>query len=229
MDTNRPLSSALTSSFPEVLRVQFKDGGGERDVSVRALQGLGTASPYLTPSKIRDLWMEYSKHDVLFSDYTRGKLEPFVMALLNPRTFWLELFDNSRGEAIGITMLSDIIPLYEAKGHFAFWDKIGSGKEPLIWALMELCFSEFDLHRMSAETPVYQRGTIRTINRLKFRQEGEKVEAVFYKGHWVNTLLFGITREEFEGIEDERHPIRQREIRDSNGDSGRREGSLERD
>ena len=166
MDTKQPLLSALTSSFPEVLRVQFKDGGGDRDVSIRALQGLGTASPYLTPNKIRDLWVEYSKHDVLFSDYTRGKLEPFVMALLNPKTFWFELFDNSRGEAIGIAMLSDIVPLYEAKGHFAFWDKIGSGKEPLIWGLMELCFSEFDLHRMSAETPVYQRGTIRTIKRL---------------------------------------------------------------
>ena len=60
MDTKQPLSSALTSSFPEVVRVQFEDKGGDKDVSVRILQGLGKASSYLTPSKIRDLWAEYS-------------------------------------------------------------------------------------------------------------------------------------------------------------------------
>ena len=218
MHTKQPLSSVLTSSFPEVARVAFKDKGGEKDVSVRVLQGLGQATPYLTPSKIRDLWIEYSQHDVLFSDYTMGKLEPFVISLINPRSFWFELFDNISGKAIGLAMLCDIIPQFDAKGHFAFWDRIGSGKEPLIWELMELCFQEFDLHRMSAETPGYQRGTIRTIKRLGFKNEGERTESVYYKGRWMNTLLFGITREEFERIEDERHPVRKRNLRDSTGD-----------
>ena len=73
MATKLTLQSALNSSFPEILRTQFEDKGGERDVSARILQGLGTASRYLTPVKIKDIWVEYSKHDVLFSDYTQGK------------------------------------------------------------------------------------------------------------------------------------------------------------
>lgn len=192
-------------------------------MSVRALQGFGQASSYLTPAKVRDLWIEYSAHDVLFSDYTKGKVEPFILSLLSPRSFWFELFEVNQGKPIGLAMLSDIIPQYDAKGHFAFWDKIGAGREPLVWELMDICFDEFDLHRMSVETPAYQRGTIRTIKRLGFRPEGEKKEAIYYKGHWVNTVLFGITREEFERIEDERHPIRRREV----GDSYRDEGSDE--
>ena len=182
--------------------MQFSDRGGDRDVSVRVLQGLGQASHYLTPSKIRDLWVEYSKHDVLFSDYTQGKVEPFVMALVNPRSIWFELFDLSVAKAIGIAALSEIIPEYDAKGHFAFWDKIGSGREPLIWELMDICFDDFSLHRMSTETPVYQKGTIRSIKRLGFVQEGVRREGVFHKGSWVDMALFGITREELRRIRD---------------------------
>ena len=220
MDTKQRLSSALTSSFPELFRLPFTDRGGERDVSVRVLQGLGRASSYLTPAKIRDLWIEYAKHDVLFSDYTVGKVEPFVTAIFNPRSFWFELFDLNKSKAIGLAMLTDIIPQYDAKGHFAFWDKIGSGRETLIWELMEICFDEFDLHRMTVETPAYQRGTIRSIKRLGFTHEGEKREGVFHKSTWINMMLFGITREELRRVKDVGRPVRGREEWHSNRDEG---------
>jgi len=210
--------SALTSSFPEIARVKFTDRGGERDVSVRVLQGLGTASKYLTPNKIRELWLEYSKHDVLFSDYTRGKVEPFITSILNPRSFWFELFDNESSRPIGIASITDIIPKYDAKGHFAFWDRIGSGREKLIWTLMDICFQEFDLHRMSAEIPAYQRGTIRSTKRLGFSQEGEKKESIFHKGAWMNTIIFGITVDEFKEVTNVGYPIRGREVRNSDRD-----------
>lgn len=217
MDTKERLLSALTSSFPEVARVKFSDRGGDRDVSIRVLQGLGTASSYLTPAKVRDLWKEYSKHDVLFSDYTMGKVEPFITAILNPRSIWFELFDLTTSKAIGIASLSEIIPHYDAKGHFAFWDKIGSRREPLVWQLMDICFDDFALHRMSAEAPAYQRGVIRAIKKLGFSQEGEKVEGVLYRGKWSNVLMFGITREEFRRIKDVGHPIRRGEVRNPKG------------
>ena len=229
MDTKQRLSSALTSSFPELFRLPFTDRGGERDVSVRVLQGLGRASSYLTPVKIRDLWIEYAKHDVLFSDYTVGKVEPFVTAIFNPRSYWFELFDLSRSKAIGLAMLTDIIPQYDAKGHFAFWDKIGSGREKLIWELMDICFDEFDLHRMTVETPAYQRGTIRSIKRLGFTHEGEKREGVFHKSTWINMMLFGITREELRRVKDVGRPVRGREERHSNGDEERGKDSSGRD
>lgn len=229
MDTKQRLSSALTSSFPELFRIPFTDRGGERDVSVRVLQGLGRASTYLTPMKIRDLWIEYAKHDVLFSDYTVGKVEPFVTAIFNPRSYWFELFDINKSKAIGLAMLTDIIPQYDAKGHFAFWDKIGSGREKLIWELMDICFDEFDLHRMTVETPAYQRGTIRSIKRLGFSFEGEKREGVFHKSAWINMMLFGITREELRRIKDVGRPVREREERNSHGDEESNRDSSGRD
>jgi len=209
------LFEVTQSAFPEIFSLRLEDRGGEREVSVRVLQYLGTTPGYLTPAKIRDLWKEYSKHDVLFSDQTRGDVETFVLALMDPKAVWFEFFDITNAKNIGVASLTDIIPLYDAYGHFAFWDGIARGREDLIWELMSVCFEEFGLHRISVEIPVYQKGAIRMIGRLGFKEEGERREVVLYNGKWVNTKLFGLTVAELEEVYSERHAIRKGSIGDS--------------
>lgn len=195
-------SSGVTSSFPEIFSMDLEDRGGHHHFSVRLLQEFGEKTPYLTPEKIQELWTEYQKHDVLFSDYTRGKFEPFLLLLMDERSVWLEVYDETNDIPAGVMMASNVIPKFDARGHFTFWDGGGSGREPLTLKAMGWFFDRFDLHRMTARVPVYQRGVIRYIERLGFKKEGEMREAAPYKGEWVPLAFFGILRREFEEVYD---------------------------
>ena len=65
---------------------------------------------------------------------------------------------------------------------------------------------KYDLQRVSAEVPAYQKGTIRIIKRLGFQQEGIRRNGVIYKGEWVDQILFGMLREEIITVEVEDGP-----------------------
>lgn len=196
-----PLREA-TSSFPEIFQLGLEDRKGRHRVSVRLLQEFGEGNEYLSPEKIQELWMEYQKHDVLFSDYTKGKLEPFLMVLMDDRSVWFEVYDLTFEKPIGVMMISNVVPGFDARGHFAFWDGVGSGREELVWRMMEWFFDKYNLHRMTARVPPYQRGVIRFVERLGFKKEGEMREAAPYKGEWVPLELFGILLREFKEIYD---------------------------
>ncbi len=167
-------------------------------LSARLLQELGKADGYLTPGKIQELWEEYRKHDVLFSDYTEGKVEPFLDLLLSSSSIWWEIFSLVEEKPIGVMCATRIIPHFEANGHFAIWSGKARGKEKLILETMRWLFDRYDLHRMTAEVAAYQRGVVRFVERLGFTREGEKREAVVKDGKWLGLELFGMTREELE-------------------------------
>ena len=47
-------------------------------LELRVLHELGqTTDGYLNPKKVGELWDEFQKHDVLFTEHTAGKFEPF--------------------------------------------------------------------------------------------------------------------------------------------------------
>lgn len=163
---------------------------------VRLLHEFGATDGYLTPEKISELWQLARKFDVLFSDYTVGKIEPFLHILLNPRSVWLEILRND--EPVGVAYISHVNPKFDAKGHFAFWDSKAGGRAPVIWGIMEWMFQRYDLRRISAEVPPYQSGVIRFIKALGFVQEGERRDAVIYRDRWYPLIEFGILRYEFE-------------------------------
>lgn len=168
---------------------------GEQMLRVNMLRE-GPQNYEMTPFKIRDLWVEASKHDVLFSDYTAGKLEPFIDVLMNPRGVWLEIVHGEK--IIGAAYLSDVIPGFDASAHFTFWDSVASGREPLVLYLLEFVMDRYKLHRVSAKVPVYQKGVIRFVERVGFKREGTIRELIPYKGKWLNAALYGILRPEVE-------------------------------
>lgn len=170
---------------------------GEQHLQLNLLRE-GPANYSITPEKIRDLWVEASKHDVLFSDYTEGKLEPFIDVLMDPRGVWFEIVED--GQILGAMYLSDVIPGFDAVGHFTFWDSIASGREPLALYAMEFVMDRYNLHRLTAKIPVYQKGTIRFTERLGFKREGKIREAVPHKGKWMPMYSFGILRSEVDDM-----------------------------
>lgn len=190
----------MSGSIIEHLSAVVEDRTGEYLMEARLLQRFGEPSPYLTREKITELWRTSSQHDVLFSDHTEGKVEPFLDTLFNPRAVWYELFHTEEQAPVGVAYISRVIPMFDADVHLAIWDGVASGRQPIAWELMDHTFEEFRLQRLSAAIPIYQSGTIRFVKKLGFKEEGQKREAVVRKGEWYPQVLFGITRAEMKEI-----------------------------
>lgn len=150
----------------------------------------------LTPEKIADLWRVFREHTVLFSDDTEGKFMPFFLVLMDPRGVWFELRIKGSEQPVGVVYVTAVKPGHEADGHFAFWDSVGSGREPLALFAAEWIMDRYRLHRLSAHVPQYQSGTRRFIERLGFTREGVKREAVLHKGERTALISYGILRSE---------------------------------
>lgn len=178
-----------------VLEIPCADRLGEEKYEAELLWE-GGRNFGLTPYKIRDLWLESKDYDVLFSDETKGKFKPFFYTLVNPAATWFEVRRRGDDTPRGLVYFTQIIPHFDAQGHFTFWDKIAGGREPFILFLVEWIMDRYSLHRISAQVPPYQAGVIRFIKRLGFEQEGEIREAVNYKGRKFPLILFGMTKDE---------------------------------
>lgn len=151
--------------------------------------------------KIADLFIESSKHEVLFSDETNGDLGAFIDIFLNPRAVWLEVIREEDNMNVGAMYLTDVTLGYDALGHFTFWDGIARGREELVLKGMKWAFDRYRLERMTSEIPAYQSGVIRFARRLGFIEEGRRRHGVRRKGDWVDQIVFGILREELYGRE----------------------------
>lgn len=189
-------STSMQSDSLTVVEIPCEDRGGEDIYQANLLREFDK-NLALDSFKIRDLWAEFRKHDVLFSDYTAGQLLPFVAVLLDPRGVWLEVVRKTEPERpVGVAYITAVKPGHEADAHFAFWDSRGRGREPLVLFLAEWVMDRYHLHRLNAAVPAYQHGVLRFTERLGFRREGAKREAVLYKGSRGPLILFGILRDE---------------------------------
>lgn len=165
-------------------------------VSIRLIHEFAQGDVH--PDKLRDLWMEFRKHDVLFSDQTKGKFAVFFDSFRDPRSVWSELVREEDQKVMGVMMMNKIIPGFDAFGHFAIWNGKARGKEILIHDALAWAFDRYKIHRMTAEVPAYQSGVIRFVKRLGFMKEGVKREGVVKDGSWIDLTMFGITVTELE-------------------------------
>ena len=175
--------------------LSIPEGRAAGEYSVTLLKGNGHND--LTPEKIKELWKQAERHPVLFSDHTEGQLEPFLDLLYRPDSVFFEIYRDDEQRPVGLLFVDQIIPMFDLRGHFAFWDSVGAGREPLIRIAMNWLFETYKVKRISAEIPENQRGTISFTKKLGFTQEGKRRACVVYKGDWVDEVLFGILREEF--------------------------------
>jgi hypothetical protein len=181
----------------EIAKIECTDRRtGTHVYQINVLSEMGKRTELFTNDKIVQLWSEASQHEVLFNDFTAGKIEPFILLMLNPRAVWIEFVRLTDRRAVGVGYLTEVIPNFDALAHFSFWDSIARGREPLVQATMAWFFDRYNLHRLSVEVPPYQSGVIRFIKRLGFVQEGERREAIVHKGKWMPLELFGILKDD---------------------------------
>jgi len=179
---------------PVITREEILKGKAPGTYEVRLLKEAGNS--FLTPEKLREIWMEAKHHDVLFDDQIDGKAKPFLHVLSAPNSTWFEVYHIEQNKPVGMLYMNRILPCFDGFGHFAFWDNVGAGRENLILETLRYVMKKYELPRVSTEVPVYQRGTLRMVKRLGFMKEGERRNGVLYKGKWMNQALFGMLREE---------------------------------
>jgi hypothetical protein len=184
-----------------VIKVRCSDRTGAHEYSVHLMHEFGVATPRLVPRKVADLWAEVSKHSVLFSDHTMGEVEPFLAVLFNSASVWMEVVRETDGQIVGVIYITHVIPRFDCKGHFIFFDGKARGRERIFHEVMQWIIDRYGLRRISCEAPPYEPGLLRFIERrLKMKLEGTKREAVLYKNEWYPLKMFGITRDEVADI-----------------------------
>lgn len=187
---------------PDILKVQCSDRSGTHWYTVRLIHEFGIFTrTFDTREKVEatlaDLYAEAKQHDVLFSDYTEGRLTDFASIFLNPQGVWFEIERETDKKIVGAIYLENIIHHFDLVGHFAVWDSIASGREEIFWGTIDWAFKRYDVRRISCEIPPYQKGTMRFVERLGFAEEGEKAEAIVHKGKWMSLMLYGMTVGEY--------------------------------
>jgi hypothetical protein len=182
----------------EILRMGLDEKNGRKEYSIRLLQRFGKIDPYLTPVKIQELWIESSKHDTLFSDYTRGRVEPFLDILFAPNAIIAEIYSIDEETPLGSMMLNRVLVGFDALAHFTLWNGRARGKEPLFLEMMRMWMAEFNLRRFSVEVTGLSKGLLRMVERLGFQHEGTRREGSIHKGAWVDLEMYGILESELQ-------------------------------
>jgi RimJ/RimL family protein N-acetyltransferase len=64
-------------------------------------------------------------------------------------------------------------------------------------ALLDYAFKELDLHRVTALVDTRNIPSIRLLERLGMRREGEFIENAWFKGEWCNEYLYAVLQREW--------------------------------
>ena len=188
------------------------DRSGTHEYEVMLLHEFGHLSPSLSDEdtcldKITEIYEESKKFETIFSDQTRGDVRKFVRIFMDNRSAWVEVRRIADDRSVGVMCAQNIVEGVDADVHITMWDSVGKGREELIKEVMRCAMRRYELVRLTAPIPGYQKAVGRVIQRLGFEQEGTKRKAVKYNGDWCPLHIFGILREDL--IEEEEDAIRE--------------------
>lgn len=177
------------------LTIVCEDRRGEAEFSARLRwdvgENFGVDAEY-----IKYIWDKVKGFDVLFYNEIGGRLDPVFYTLTAPNSTWYEV--KRDGEPVGIAYITGVVPGFDAEVGFLFWDRMVSGRQPLLLHLLEQVMDRFYLPRVSTKVPPYQSGTLRFVSSMGFQKEGEMRKAAVYKGQRWPLLLFGLTNEDLD-------------------------------
>lgn len=145
------------------------------------------------PARLEWLWKKIQTQEYAFDDLSKGNAQMFLGPLFNDTmNEWYEIGDD------GIVMVNGITPKCSAFVHFAIWEDL-SPRElfPLQRQLFDELFQRFDLQRLSAFIPAFNKQAIRLAVLSGFKYEGELRKAFLKNGVYHNTHFYGMLREEF--------------------------------
>lgn len=151
----------------------------------------------LTIERLRYYYEKLKDFDTLFNDFVDDE-DDFIEVFVNVddigqvhATGLIWQVDD-----VGIVYMTDIRPGIEFKGHFSFWDRRLSGREPIIEEMLEYIFGKYEFHRAVVEIPLYAKPAMKFVERIGFKKEGRKRDATRYKGEWFDVNLYSMLEDE---------------------------------
>lgn len=97
--------------------------------------------------------------------------------ITSPENFVWEVWKKRAPEPlslVGVLLLTRVVANLDALAHFAFFDRQLVGKRPLVQTMLDWCFEQLELRRISVEIPEHLGPLIRFARKLGFRYEGEQ-------------------------------------------------------
>jgi hypothetical protein len=152
----------------------------------------------LTPEKLRGLWVKFQGYKTLFSDMTRNDPANFIRALIAPNILWYEVWEGE--QIVGMIWIADLEQVIDATVHMAFFDRQPAEKVGVCKEFAKYLFATLPVQRLTITPPEIYHATIRLAEKLGFRREGCKRQAVLLGGKYVNQLIFGLTRDDMEAM-----------------------------
>ena len=143
--------------------------------------------------ELQQVWAQYSKYRVLFSDITVNDFKTFFDMVMSRAcvVFAIDTVDTDPIMRVGLLYATEIRLGSSALGHYVFWDRKTAGRQCLILEMLRLGMQELGLHRMNVTIPMYAYSALRRVSRMGFRIEGRRREAILHQGKWHDVLEFG--------------------------------------
>lgn len=157
------------------------------------MQGLETFDPVtITPEDANRLWDRVRRQEIAFDDFTRDNADLFAEKLTLPTTAGFIYKDAV------LVLMEQIIPKLNAYMHFFLWDRHISDNELAIVGrrIARDVIDMYQLHRITATPPAFNKLAIRIATRVGFRYEGLMKGAFLYKGHYHDLEIRGLLAED---------------------------------
>jgi RimJ/RimL family protein N-acetyltransferase len=97
----------------------------------------------------------------------------------------IHILDDPRLAEIGIA----VAPRFQCRGYAT----------EALRAVVGYLFGKLRKHRISASVDARNIGSIRLMQRLGFRQEAHMIESLWFKGQWVDDVIFAMLAKEWTG------------------------------
>lgn len=163
------------------------------DNAVRSVCALKLIRPSeWPPERLEWLWKKLSSQEYAFDDPAKGNPQAFLGQLFEPTSAWFEIGD------VGIVSCTGIVPKVSCFIHFAMWEDVDL-KEffPIQKELFGELFTKFELNRLTAFIPSFNKQGIRMATITGFKYEGEMRKAFLKNGTYHNVQLYGLLKDEF--------------------------------
>lgn len=181
------MSTALENTV--FLTVECKEPEGTFQREVKLCQ--------LSKAKLRYLYDKLKQFDVLFDKGivdSDSFIQSFVVinndGTIEPVGIIVEVDD------VGIIRFTEIEPNVSANIHVTFWDRRFRGREELVRQVLAYAMEIFNLHRISAQVPLYANPLLGAIERVGFKKEGRLREATLFRGKWFDVNQYSVLRGE---------------------------------
>ncbi|SRR6266478_1189700 len=139
------------------------------------------------------LWNQLKTQDYAFDDPAREVGHAaFLTQLFAAGSEWYEIGDD------GLAGVNGIIPKCNAVVHFVVWGDVEPRELfPLQHLLFNDLFTRYELNRLTAYIPAFNKQAIRMATIIGFRFEGELRRAFLSHGKYHNLQLYGLLQSEF--------------------------------